>query len=301
MQHELFTTAKRPRSSHPPDQRVELFLGGVHTSSTSVVAAFLKRISKVNGEPFNGVVRVSGVSSCARATLIGPHAGPAAAVALGKRLEYDRPLEEVKLHNDWYCLCRGYGEQLLRRSLCCPHCSRTRNEALLTALSLPTSGGGDGPSASHTATVGHPEAVAVPCFATEVNDPPMEPGKTVHHRSVIPSMGVAVQSVGAAHPPPLLQHPSSAHRVPLLSISPMQPSSRSPREDQTTLVPKSLPSHQLGVCSPDEAWDIVAGRGALTWKDSRLTIYRRLDACLEMCKQNGNRSPRPFQDELILE
>ena len=43
------------------------------------------------------------------------------------------------------------------------------------------------------------------------------------------------------------------------------------------------------VASPDEVWDMAAGRGALTWLDSRPTIYRKLDACIELCKQNGDR------------
>ena len=114
-------------------ERVELFLGGVHSSSVQRIKSFLKSIA---GVEFEGEVQVMLEGSRGRATLTGRRAGIAAVSMLGRRAEGDRPLEEVQLHNEWYCPCGLSGERPLAQQGRCMSCEQPRPGALLDALGM---------------------------------------------------------------------------------------------------------------------------------------------------------------------
>ena len=109
-------------------ERVELFLGGVHSKDPQPVEVFLRRLTR-----FGHVVRVmpTGRPGSMRATLEGPGACRAAANAAGKvprardgRSE-GRCFEELKMHLDWYCSCAA-SDQIVHKDHACPSCGRSK-------------------------------------------------------------------------------------------------------------------------------------------------------------------------------
>ena len=102
----MLSPSKRPRAPEhfEPVERVELFLGGVFRPSGGI-EEYLRQIARVGGSAFAGEVRFDVGCGKGRATLSGAGARQASASALGRRQEDNRPLAEVKLHNEWYCPC----------------------------------------------------------------------------------------------------------------------------------------------------------------------------------------------------
>ncbi|KAL1526788.1 hypothetical protein AB1Y20_015484 [Prymnesium parvum] len=273
-------------------QRVELFLGGVHSSSLRQLSTYLRCIAQVHGKPFDGILRISHKAGCGRATLIGEGAALGSLAALGRRLEKDRLLAEVQLHNDWYCPCGRSGERPLKHVQRCPHCSQARPASLLDALiaepvhepavdlherdeSTLAQGKVDAIAPAvvpedSTTLKGRPSSGEEPSSLAAVQREPTQSNdfNSLSFASVAPAALHAAATHARSSPPP--QHSSP------LPLQPIQPSLK-----------PSHPKLWRSLC-PDEAWDAAAGRGALTWKDPRVTIYRKLDACLELCKQNGD-------------
>eukprot|EP00966_Prymnesium_polylepis_P081306 1883754-Prymnesium_polylepis.1 len=136
----MLSPAKRQRIERA--ERVELFLGGVWRKSE--VQSFLRKIARI--DELGGIVSVACSGSCGRATLTGPRAGLSARSALGQRAEANRPLAEVKLHNDWWCPCGQSGEAPINHLRQCPNCQQMKPSSLLDALAS-SSGAGVGRAA----------------------------------------------------------------------------------------------------------------------------------------------------------
>ena len=333
--------AKRARDMSSHDEaleRVELYLGGVReNASESVLASFLRSIARVGGTAFSGEVAVELRGRWARATLAGIQAGVAARVALGKRLEMGRPLEEVALHNDWYCPCRKSGKRPMPQEGRCASCGQPRPPALLdalahTAVCQALASSSDGfqrtarsvtPPLPLAATVVPPSGLqerlpaprAVDGLRVPLSDatervqrvppgpalaPSREKPATQEPAHGLQAMGEQLEAMGAtlragqqgdvpeeARTEVLgatltRQHEAAGPREWLLE----EGASSDAREMQSAALVNQPTVRRWERC-PDDAWDEAAKRGALTWRDPRLTIYRKQNACLAVCEQNG--------------